>query len=76
MMVPVTPHVTPRKESFPPIVWDSSSVIISQNMGYRSIVQQYERQYTLKGQCNEIFGFRFSTWISFPQAPDYTVRAV
>jgi hypothetical protein len=66
----------PRKESFPPIVWDSSSVIISQNTGYVSIVQQYERQYTLKGQSNEIFDFRFSTWISFPQVPDYTIRAV
>ncbi len=26
----------------------------------------------LKGQCHEIFDFRFTTWISFPQAPDYT----
>jgi hypothetical protein len=35
-------------------------------------------QYTfiLKGQCHEIFDFRFSTWIRFPQAPDYTIRAV
>ncbi len=23
----------------------------------------------LKGQCHEIFDFRFFTWISFPQAP-------
>ncbi len=30
----------------------------------------------LKGQCYEIFDFRFSTWISFPQAPDYTIWAV
>jgi hypothetical protein len=30
----------------------------------------------LKGQCHEIFDFKFSTWISFPQAPDYTIRAV
>ncbi len=30
----------------------------------------------LKGQCHEIFEFRFSTWIGFPQAPDYTIRAV
>jgi hypothetical protein len=27
----------------------------------------------LKGQCHEIFDFRFSTWISFPQAPDYSL---
>ncbi len=30
----------------------------------------------LKGQCHKIFNFRFSTWISFPKAPVYTVRAV
>ncbi len=30
----------------------------------------------LKGQCHEIFCFRFFSWISFPQAPDYTIRAV
>jgi hypothetical protein len=30
----------------------------------------------LKRQCHEIFDFRFSTWIHFPQAPDYTIRAV
>jgi hypothetical protein len=29
----------------------------------------------LKG-CNEIFDLRFSTWISSPQASDYTIRAV
>ncbi len=27
------------------------------------------------GQCHEIFDFRFFTLISFPQAPDYTIRA-
>jgi hypothetical protein len=27
----------------------------------------------LKGQCHEIFDFRFSTWISFYQAPDYII---
>jgi hypothetical protein len=32
--------------------------------------------FPLKGQYHEIFDFRFSTWISFPQAPDYTLRAV
>ncbi len=30
----------------------------------------------LKGQCHEIFCFWFFSWISFPQAPEYTVRAV
>ncbi len=30
----------------------------------------------LKGQCHEIFSYWFFSWISFPQAPDYTIRAV
>ena len=30
----------------------------------------------LKGQCHEIFCFWFFSWISFPQASDYTIRAV
>ncbi len=31
---------------------------------------------TLKGQCHEIFCFWFFSWTSFPQASDYTIRAV
>ncbi len=31
---------------------------------------------TLKGQCHEIFDFCFFSWISFPQAPEYTIRSV
>ncbi len=31
---------------------------------------------TLKGQCHEIFDVWFFSWISFPQAPEYTIRAV
>ncbi len=30
----------------------------------------------LKGQCHEIFCFWFFSWISFPQASDYTIRVV
>ncbi len=30
----------------------------------------------LKGQCHEIFDFCFFSWISFPQAPEYTNRAI
>ncbi len=30
----------------------------------------------LKGQWHEIFDFWFFSWISFPQAPEYTIRAV
>ncbi len=31
---------------------------------------------SLKGQCHEIFNFRFFSWISFPQAPEYPIRAI
>ena len=34
------------------------------------------RELELKGQCHEIFDFCFFSWISFPQAPEYTNRAV
>ncbi len=30
----------------------------------------------LKGLCHKIFCFWFFSWISFPQAPEYTIRAV
>ncbi len=33
-------------------------------------------KFNLKGQCHEIFKFWFFSWISFPQAPDYTIMAV
>jgi hypothetical protein len=35
-----------------------------------------QRVGALKGQCHEIFDFKFSTWINFPQAPNYTIRVV
>ena len=31
---------------------------------------------SLKGQCHEIFDFWFFSWISFPQAPEYTIRDI
>ncbi len=30
----------------------------------------------LKGQCYEIFDFRFFAWNGFPQTPEYPIRAV
>ncbi len=30
----------------------------------------------LKGQCHEIFCFRFFSWIAFPQAPDNNIRII
>ena len=35
----------------------------------------YCRGICLKGQCHEIFDFWFFSWISFPQAPEYTIRS-
>jgi hypothetical protein len=35
-----------------------------------------ERIVSLKGQCHEIFDFRFFSLISFPQSPEDTMRAV
>ncbi len=31
---------------------------------------------SLKGQCHEIFCFCFFSWISFPPAPEYTIKTV
>ncbi len=28
------------------------------------------------GLCHEIFDFWFFSWISFPQAPEYTITAI
>jgi hypothetical protein len=36
----------------------------------------YEIWPNLKGQCQEIFDFWFFSWFSFPQAPEYTIRAI
>ncbi len=43
-------------------IWSSPSISLSKG--------------SLKGQCHEIFCFWFFSWISFPQAPEYTIRAV
>ncbi len=32
--------------------------------------------HVLKGQCHEIFCFRFFSWITFPQAPDNNTRVI
>ncbi len=37
---------------------------------------KYFELHTLKGQCHEIFCFWFFSWTSFPQASDYTIKAV
>jgi hypothetical protein len=43
---------------------------------YSSQIYQIWYIFVIKGTVPRDFDFRFSTWISFPQAPDYTVRAV
>ncbi len=35
-----------------------------------------ELTYMLKGQCHEIFCFRFFSWITFPQAPENNFRII
>ncbi len=32
--------------------------------------------FTIKGQCHEIFCFWFFSWISFPPAPEYSIKTV
>ncbi len=48
---------------------------------FTSQIQWFKKDYSgflhcLKGQCHEIFDFWFFSWISFSQAPEYTIRAV
>jgi len=43
---------------------------------FSSVIPLMDLEYYLKGQCHEIFCFWFFSWISFPQAPEYTIRAV
>jgi hypothetical protein len=61
---------------FNPQNWNILEKIISSVK--RNILQILERKATsfLKGQCHEIFRFWFFSWLSFPHAPDYTIRAV
>jgi hypothetical protein len=40
------------------------------------LVSHALNSYCLKGQCHEIFGFWFFSWISFPPAPEYTIKTV
>jgi hypothetical protein len=47
--------------------------VVSPTHLYESpLVVQVNTIYKLKGQCHEIFAFRFLSWISFPQASEFT----
>jgi hypothetical protein len=49
---------------------------VSKYFGVLHWVDQVCTKCFIKGQCHEIFDFRCFLWISFPQAPEYTIRAV
>ncbi len=36
----------------------------------------FSKMFILKGECHKIFCFWFSSWISFPPAPEYPIRTV
>ncbi len=51
--------------------------VLLENMLQRQLPTVVDENGTkLKGQFHEIFDFWFFSWISFPQAPEYTIRAV
>ncbi len=58
--------------------WNNKHIIIvgkkSININTHALWKKLGR--SLKGQCHEIFFFLFFLWISFPKAPEYTIRAV
>ncbi len=47
-----------------------------QHKDYRKVLTGKKQDFLFKGQCHEILCFWFFPWISFPQAPEYTIRAV
>ncbi len=49
------------------MICDPSQVFLTENV-------VITRGPSLKGQCHEIFCFWFFLWISFPPAPEYTIR--
>jgi hypothetical protein len=49
---------------------------LSRGMSLLAMVWQYCQLADLKGQCHEIFRFWFFSSISFPQSPEYIMRAV
>jgi hypothetical protein len=52
------------------------STTLGENLPPVRVWDQYQSADNLKGQCHEIFYFWFFSGISFPQAPQYTIRAV
>jgi hypothetical protein len=54
-----------------------SCICFGIQLTHRIVRLQYGDSYCWRqGQCHGIFDFKFPTWNSFPQAPDYTIRAV
>ncbi len=66
-------------------IWGTEDLLIfarTQTVKLRFLKQTYETYiidnhfptaYDLKGMCHEIFCFWFFSWISFPQASEYTI---
>jgi hypothetical protein len=52
------------------------SILWSPSTRVSDVFHVYCFRKQLKGQCREIFNCWFFSWISFPQAPEYTIRAV
>ncbi len=65
-----SPRSCPPQARCSPPSPSSSSLLIKHGVLFSFSLQ------LIKGQCHEIFDFRFFSWISFPQAPDYPIRAV
>ncbi len=57
-------------------LFPSSRLRKDRQVGKKSGQDTLRKYQYLKGQCHEIFDFCFFSWISFPQAPGYTNRAV
>ncbi len=52
-----------------------TNLIKFQNMwGHKQTFMELTQYIYLKGQCHEIFCFRFFSWIIFPQAPKKNIR--
>ncbi len=65
-----------RRTLIPTVLWLLFDFLSFKND--ENVLSKSNKQKTLflKGQCHEIFCFLFFSWISFPQAPDHTIRAV
>ncbi len=69
-------HIPPKVAKNKNKVELSANVILNDKTCFRSLFQTCVCTLYLEGQCYEISDFWLFSWNSFPQAPEYTVRAV